>query len=314
MAWFASMTFVAALSRPPLLGALLLALTWTAAGQAQQVRVCAFGFNSHDELAVLRSHLPPGEFDFVDFSADLVAAQNARSARLTAAAAAGQSVEDDAAPWLLNLCRPDLQCDITIYSGEFAGRFFGRYGSSMSLQEMEEASCQTRCQGLFHTPRRSSCSPATPWRQKIATAALRESTSRCFWTTALTALRQRTWWSCATARWDRASGNRSDGSSWECPASMDSPRSLHAESGRHLACASTSSPRAITAGYLKRAFGDTKPNKKLLAAFRGTSLVQMSGMTPSEPGAAGRDLVCGVYDDTRTVAQRLRDHSAAARA
>jgi hypothetical protein len=58
--------------------------------------------------------------------------------------------------------------------------------------------------------------------------------------------------------------------------------------------------------YLKRAFGDTKPNKKLLAAFRGTSLVQMSGMTSSEPGAAGRDLVCGVYDDTRTVAQRLR--------
>src|SRR5208337_4906815 len=107
MAWFASMTFVAALSRPPLCGALLLALTWTAPGQAQQVRVCTFGFNSHDELAVFRS-LPPDKFDVVDFSADLVAAQNARSARLTAAAAAGQSVEETAAPWLLNLCRPEL--------------------------------------------------------------------------------------------------------------------------------------------------------------------------------------------------------------
>src|SRR6267143_1742882 len=33
-----------------------------------------------------------------------------------------------------------------------AGRFFGKRGFSLSLQEMEEASCQARCQGLFHHP------------------------------------------------------------------------------------------------------------------------------------------------------------------
>lgn len=305
MAWFASMTFVAALSRPPLCGALLLALTWTAPGQAQQVRVCTFGFNSHDELAVFRS-LPPDKFDVVDFSADLVAAQNARSARLTAAAAAGQSVEETAAPWLLNLCRPELPCDITIYSGEFAGRFFGRYGSSMSLQEMEEASCQTRCQGLFHdsqevfllacntlatkdrdsrTPReylqvlldhgfdRSAAEDVVELRYGPLGPSFRESFRRIFMGV------------------PRIYGFSSIAPNGEWTASC--LRKYFQSKGDY-------------GRYLKRAFGDTKPNKKLLAAFRGTSLVQMSGMMATEPRAADRDLVCGVYDDTQTVAQRLR--------
>ncbi len=306
MTWFASMTYVAALSRRFLTAAVLLALTWTAAGQAQPVRVCAFGFNSHDELVVLRSRLPPNKFDFVDFSADLVAAQNARSARLTAAAAAGQSVEDAAAPWLLNLCRLDLQCDISIYSGEFAGRFFGRYGSSLSLQEMEEASCQTRCEGLFHdsqevfllacntlatkdrdsrTPReylqvlldhgfdRSAAEDVVELRYGPLGPSFRESFRRIFMGVpriyGFSSIAPRGEWTATCLR----EYFQSEG-----------------DYGR----------------YLERASGDTKPNKKLLAAFRGTSFVQMSGMTASEPRAADRDLVCTVYDDTQAVAQRLR--------
>ena len=42
---------------------------------------------------------------------------------------------------------------MVVYSAEFAGRFFGNYGTSVGLQEMEEASCQARCDGLFHDPR-----------------------------------------------------------------------------------------------------------------------------------------------------------------
>src|SRR4029077_18850512 len=51
-----------------------------------------------------------------------------------------------------NLCRSDLRCDVVVYSAEFAGRFFGQYGASLSLQDMEEASCQARCAGFFHHP------------------------------------------------------------------------------------------------------------------------------------------------------------------
>src|SRR5512135_2548283 len=125
-----------------LAGALLVALTCAAEGHAEQFRVCAFGFNSYEELAAVRSHLPPEDFDFVDFSAHLLGAQKAQSGGLIASAIPVQTGGDGIPPWLLNLCRPDLRCDIIVYSGEFAGRFFGRYESSSGLQELEEASCQ----------------------------------------------------------------------------------------------------------------------------------------------------------------------------
>jgi hypothetical protein len=57
------------------------------------------------------------------------------------------------AAWFFDLCRAGLQCDVVVYSAEFAGSFFGAYGKALSLADMEEASCQTRCDGLFHRPR-----------------------------------------------------------------------------------------------------------------------------------------------------------------
>ena len=41
---------------------------------------------------------------------------------------------------------------MVVLTAEFAGRFFGSCGRSLSLQEMEEASCKARCDGLFHEP------------------------------------------------------------------------------------------------------------------------------------------------------------------
>jgi hypothetical protein len=60
------------------------------------------------------------------------------------------------------------------------------------------------------------------------------------------------------------------------------------------------------ARYLTRAQRDTKANKELLASFAGTSLVQMTGLTPLETAAADRALVCRIYDDTQTAVERLR--------
>src|SRR5262249_3321783 len=116
---------------------------------AAPLRVCAFTFNSPDELATMKALLPPSEFEFIELTPTQVVAQSAASsARLASPASV-----DNGPGWLMNRCRPDFGCDIVVYSGEFAGGFFGQYGDSLNVQEIEEASCQARCDGLFHRPR-----------------------------------------------------------------------------------------------------------------------------------------------------------------
>jgi hypothetical protein len=58
--------------------------------------------------------------------------------------------------------------------------------------------------------------------------------------------------------------------------------------------------------YLERAQRDTKPNQELLAAFHGTGLVQIAGLSPDDPTARDRTEICALYDETRGVADRLR--------
>lgn len=298
------MTGMAIRFRPFLLGALLLVVMRVAAADAQPFRVCAFGFNRPDELAALRANFPPADFDLLDFSSDVLAAQKARAAQVMPGAEG--SLPDASRPWLLNLCRPDLRCDVTVYSGEFAGGFFGRYGSSIGVQELEEVACQPGCRGLFHqaeevfllacntlatkdhdnrTPQeylqvlldhdfeRAAAERVVEWRYGPLGPSFFESFRRIF------------------AGVPRIYGFASVAPNGERTAAL---LRKYFESKRDYA------------GYLKSAAGDTRPNKELLAAFRGTSLQQTSGMTLAEPAAFDRALVCGVYDETRTVAQRLR--------
>ena len=299
------MTFVASRSRRLLARALLLALTWAAKGQAEQFRVCAFGFNSYEEIAVVRSHLPPDEFDFVDFSAHLLGAQRAQLGGLTASAISGQTAGDEIPSWLLNLCRPDLQCDITVYSGEFAGRFFGRYGSSMGLQEMEEASCQTRCQGLFHRAQEVFLLACNT----LATKDLDNRTPQQYLQVLL------------DHGFDRPSAERVVELRYGPlgPSFRESFGRIFMGVPRIYGFSSVAPRGEWTASclrqyfqskddygrYLEGASGDVTPNTELLTAFDGTSLTQMSGRTVSPSTAADRDLICAVYDNTQTVAQRL---------
>jgi hypothetical protein len=60
------------------------------------------------------------------------------------------------------------------------------------------------------------------------------------------------------------------------------------------------------AAHLERTGRSPAPNRALRAAFAGTSLVQATGLGPGEPGAGDRELVCGLYDERRSVAERLR--------
>ena len=129
------------------LGVLLAAALATATPAAAlppqaPVRVCFVSLNEPDEPEVFRAHLDPQRFEFIDL----------RAAPPTCRSAGERGARRE--PWLLNACRPDVTCDLVVFSAEFAGRFFGKPGFSLSLQEMEEASCQARCAGLFRQPAR----------------------------------------------------------------------------------------------------------------------------------------------------------------
>ena len=104
-----------------------------------RLKVCMVSLNEPHEAEVFRQSLDPTRFEFIDVRA---AANAARPPRL------GDPAD---APWLVNACTTDVRCDVMVYTAEFAGRFFGKLGS-LGLQEMEEASCQARCDGLFRQP------------------------------------------------------------------------------------------------------------------------------------------------------------------
>ena len=299
-----SMNFVAPLSGPAFVRVVVLVLAWTLEAHAAPLRVCAFGFNSDGEITVIRSHLSTGGFDFTDFSADLVAAQASYAGAFASPAVPEHS--NDAGSWLLNQCQPDLRCDIVVYSGEFAGRFFGRYGSDLKVQELEEASCQTRCQGLFHEAQEVFLLACNT----LATKDRDNRTPQEYLQVLL------------DHGFDHPAAERVVELRYGPlgPSFRESFRRIFMGVPRIYGFSSVAPNAEVTASrlqkyfhsmgdyrrYLKKASGDTGPNRKLLTAFRWTSLVQTSGMTAVDPQAAERDLICGMYDDTRTVVQRLR--------
>lgn len=295
-----------ALSRHALLCAVVCAVLWPGESHAQRFRVCAFGFNNSEDLHVVRSHLPPDQFDFIDFSGELLAAENAHVARLAASAAGPQTREGGALTWVQSLCQTDLQCDVVFYSGEFAGGFFGRYGSDLRLEEMEELACQTRCDGLFHHAQEVfllGCNTlATKDRDHRTPQEYREV--------------------LLSHGFDEAAAERIVELRYGPlgPSFRESIRRIFMAVPRIYGFTSVApsaareAPRLAQyfkakgdyAQYLARAGGNAGRNQELLAAFRGTGLDQAAGMTAVDPQANNRDLICGLYDDTRAIALRLR--------
>jgi len=277
----------------------IVALLWSLAGHARaaQFNVCTLTFNSSDELAAIKSQLPPEDFNFIDLA----------PADTFGEASAPASPQPSYAPgWLMNRCGPDLHCDIVVYSGEFAGGFFGTSGVSLNLQEIEEAGCQARCQGLFHEPREVFLLACNT----LATKDADERTPRDY----LQVLLDHGFSQAAAERVvDLRYGPLG-------PSFRESMRRSFMGVPRIYGFASVA-PRGEAAApflqryfartgdyarYLTRAARDTTTNKALLTSFVGTSLVQTTGLTPLEPAAADRALVCRIYDDGQTVVERLR--------
>ena len=284
----------------------VLLLTQVGEVQAAQFRVCTFGFHSPHEIAAFKSALSPQDFDFIELTPAHVFSAESGEAMPPISSAASTPLAEAAPGWLMNRCRPDLRCDIVVYSGEFAGGFFGDYGVSLNVQDVEEASCQSRCQGLFHDPREVFLLACNT----LATKGADNRTPREYLLVLL------------AHGFSRAAAERVVELRYGPlgPSFRESLRRSFMGVPRIYGFSSVAPRGEVTASllrqyfqrkgdyarYLTRAERDSKANKELLTSFAGTSLVQMTGLTPLETAAADRALVCRIYDDTQTVVERLR--------
>ena len=101
------------------IAAVAMALALAGNARGARLTLCTLSFHSPDEVRVFASRLPPEDFEVVDLS----------PRRPSGPPPPGSEGPRAVSVW--DLCRPDLRCDVVVYSAEFAGRFFGRYGASL---------------------------------------------------------------------------------------------------------------------------------------------------------------------------------------
>ena len=259
--------------------------------QAAPLAVCTLSFHSADEVEVFRARLPPEDFDVIDLSPP-------------ALSEASPATADPS--WLLQRCRPDVRCDVLVISAEFAGRFFGSRGTSLGLQDMEEASCQARCDALFHAPREV-------FLLACNTLATKDQDNR----TPLEYLQV-----LLDHGFDRTSAERVVALRYGPlgPSFREALRRVFMHVPRIYGFSSVAPVGSLSAPlldkyfravgsyrqHLEQAQRDTAPNRALLAAFAGADLVQVPGLTAAEPAAADRTQICRLYDEQVSVADRLR--------
>src|SRR5579862_8426867 len=274
--------------------------------RAAPLQVCVLAFNSPYELAAFKAQLPAEDFEFIELTPPQVLDAAGPDAPPRSAAAFPNTVTEYPPGWLINRCQPDLHCDIVVYSGEFAGGFFGKSGVSLNVQELEEASCQPRCQGLFHEPREVFLLACNT----LATKDADERTPREYLQVLL------------DHDFSRAAAERVVELRYGPlgPSFKESMRRSFMGVPRLYGFSSVAPRGEVTADflqqyflrqgnytrYLTRAGRNTEPNRTLLASFPGSSIAETTGLTPLEPAAADRALVCRIYDNSQTVAERLR--------
>lgn len=277
-----------------LVASCLLVASLAGEARADARRVCAFSFHGPEEIEAFRAHLTP-ELEFVDLSPPPLLRDPASSS----------TVNDLPRDWLPGVCRPDLRCDVVVFSAEFAGRFFGDYGRALSLQAMEEAACQARCDGLFHAPREVfllACNTLATKDQDLRGPELYLQV-------------------LLNHGFDRAAAERVVAMRYGPlgPTFREALRRIFAGVPKLYGFSSVAPRGEYTAPMLDRYFrkvgdyrahlermtGDSRPNRALAAAFAHTGLVETTGLRASEPGAVDRELICTLYDESVPVARRL---------
>jgi hypothetical protein len=257
--------------------------------------VCVMSFHGEEEPRVFKDHLPPADFDVVDLSPHLLATPTPGPA----------ADRPGPAPWLVAICEQGVRCDVMVYSAEFAGSFFGKSGKALSLGDMEEAACLTQCDGLFHTPHEVFLLGCNTLATKSEDTRTPDEYRRVL----------------LEHGFDQASAERVVGFRYGPlgPSFREAVRRVFMDVPRIYGFSSVAPIGQYTAPRLEKYFrstrdyrrhldetnGDTSPNKRLLAAFKGTGLVQTSGLMRTDVAAEDRHQICRLYDEGLSVAHRL---------
>ncbi len=103
--------------------------------------ICTITLNSSDEKEVFKQQLKGFQFK------ELVPDQKEDS----------KDASSDPRSWFQKSCEAfeaeNVQCDALVISGHFGGTFFGSSGKNLSLEDLEDASCNHRCDGVLKDPK-----------------------------------------------------------------------------------------------------------------------------------------------------------------
>lgn len=95
--------------------------------------LCTITINSNDEAQLFKKHLGTADWNFIEL-----------------APAGG---ENAAKSWFNEACQKNIRCDVLVVSGHFGGSFFGSSKLTLSMQDLEKNSCDSKCDGILKQPR-----------------------------------------------------------------------------------------------------------------------------------------------------------------
>ena len=105
--------------------------------------ICTITINSSDEREEFRRNLEPQGFKIHELIEDSPRAENKE--------------EVDSKDWFESACKKiseeGAHCDALVISGHFGGTFFGSSGKSLSLEQLEKASCSNSCDAVLKDPK-----------------------------------------------------------------------------------------------------------------------------------------------------------------
>ena len=246
---------------------------------AEKKTVCTITVNSPDEKQTFERNLPASDYQFVEL------------------------VKHGNPNWLASACHSDVRCDVLLISGHFDGGtdFYSDrvdVRESLSVEELEHASCSSSCPGLFSQLKEVylfGCNTLNAEALHSASAEVKRSLVR----------------------------------SGHSPADADrlarALQEVHGESNRDrmrhifkdvpaIYGFSSKAPLGVYAGpVLEHYFqsgdatgiGTGHPSSKLVGLFAPVSMTSTSGVSDSEPQAAHRRDVCELADDRESIEQKL---------
>jgi hypothetical protein len=280
------------LPKAPLGLLLCAALLWSAPALARKYTVCSLTITTEDEIEEFREHLDPKDFEFVELTP-----AEGRAFRMR--------------PWFGDACSSDVQCDVLVISAEFAGSYFQDGGLNLPLQELEERSCGRQCGGILHRPLEVFLFACNSLASKERDRRTPDEYLQVL----------------LDHGFDRAQAERVVAARYGELGSSFSETTRRVFAGVPLIygfdsqAPSGRNVRPFVDAYL-RAVGDYAKhlhdlekerddrerqlhNASMERIFRHTALRETSGVRSGEPGFRKRRTACALYDERRSVAERL---------